>query len=470
MRTGVCITQSLSDLGLTGHRRLLDREPDTFEKPTQCGPRLPRVYNGFNGQARKGSPPHSCHIGAEAHGASQFKAENQDNDAVIDDIAGKAYVEQFGLETFQRADNAVRANKASRQTADTFQASGTFLDLLQIWGQIEPEIVAKIKYAKYHALRIAKAVKAGEDPNLSNPRIEPEPDEQLSQLDANDPDVQMINGGSSLQRQPSVVEVPDEADRSQRHLAQRSHLDESLHPSRAPSIPRHGDVRQASIEHVPDEAHHLQSSLAPQSTLDQSLHPSRTHSPPPPGVHDVSPLGQLAEPIDPATEAISPISAEDTAERKPSLGGNYFPAVPTPLSQPQPPVSDTFDFPLAPSDPSLPQPPLTFHHVAHTHSMPPERPPTRASPPPPNRHHGHFLPPTQPIPSAMAPQSQPRQPVPQAPPHLYQQPFQQPVEIDEAAIMKAQKHARFAISALNFEDVPTAVKELRGALATLGAL
>lgn len=43
-----------------------------------------------------------------------MKADNADNDAMVDDIAGQAYIEQFGLETFQRADNAVRANKASR--------------------------------------------------------------------------------------------------------------------------------------------------------------------------------------------------------------------------------------------------------------------------------------------------------------------------------------------------------------------
>ena len=33
----------------------------------------------------------------------------------------------------------------------------------------------------------------------------------------------------------------------------------------------------------------------------------------------------------------------------------------------------------------------------------------------------------------------------------------------------AQKHAKWAISALAFEDVPTAVKELRIALRALGA-
>lgn len=40
---------------------------------------------------------------------------------------------------------------------------------------------------------------------------------------------------------------------------------------------------------------------------------------------------------------------------------------------------------------------------------------------------------------------------------------------DDMAMSQAQKHARWAISALNFEDVPTAVRELRRALETLGA-
>jgi len=75
--------------------------------------------------------------------------------------------------------------------------------------------------------------------------------------------------------------------------------------------------------------------------------------------------------------------------------------------------------------------------------------------------------------------------MPQAPLQLRQQPIirtaytaAQPapapapaadVVVDEEAVVKAQKHARWAISALNFEDVPTAIKELRSALETLGA-
>jgi vacuolar protein sorting-associated protein VTA1 len=45
----------------------------------------------------------------------------------------------------------------------------------------------------------------------------------------------------------------------------------------------------------------------------------------------------------------------------------------------------------------------------------------------------------------------------------------QPYITDDMAIAKAQKHAKWAISALNFEDAETAVRELREALKTLGA-
>ncbi|KAI9869786.1 MAG: hypothetical protein M1823_008955, partial [Watsoniomyces obsoletus] len=93
-----------------------------------------------------------------------------------------------------------------------------------------------VKFAKYHAVRIAKAIKAGEDPNLSNPAPEPTLEEQLPPLDPNDADVQMLEGGAKP-RQPSVVEVPDEADKIQQNLARTSSLDQSLHPSRDTSMP-----------------------------------------------------------------------------------------------------------------------------------------------------------------------------------------------------------------------------------------
>jgi len=51
----------------------------------------------------------------------------------------------------------------------------------------------------------------------------------------------------------------------------------------------------------------------------------------------------------------------------------------------------------------------------------------------------------------------------------YVPPTQTGAVVDEAAMVEAQKHAKYAISALNFDDVPTAIKELRRALELLGA-
>ncbi|KAL6248931.1 hypothetical protein RBB50_003994 [Rhinocladiella similis] len=451
----------------------------------------------------------------------QFKAEHAEEAAVTDDVAGKAYVEQFGLETFERAENAIRANKASRQTADTFQASATFLDLLQIWGPADPEIATKVKYAKYHALRIAKALKAGEDPNLSNPKPETPAEEALPELDPDDAEVRALEGKAKKPRQPSVVEVPDEADRIQKSLAQRSLQDESLHPSRDNSMPppmKKG--RQPSVVEVPDEADRVQHRLARQSVTDESLHPSRAPSPPRSPGNDVSPIAaqdaaafytNQAEPSD-----ISPL--DPPTERKPSVGGNYFPRIPSPPSAPAPglPSSRTEvggqppELPWATTDvdmdlggysagapPDLPAPPPDSTLSTSRGDLAALNNQHRQSPPPPPHRHGQFLPQVDPgqatqIPPNFLPQAPPPQ-IPQNPPQLRglkgpvppvpksqlppppaqsmstaPAPVVNTGDIDDQAMMKAQKHARWAISALNFEDVPTAVRELRDALATLG--
>jgi hypothetical protein len=53
----------------------------------------------------------------------KIKSDNPTNDAIIDDTAGQAYVEQFALETFQRADRTVQANKVTK-----------YVGLFSVWG------------------------------------------------------------------------------------------------------------------------------------------------------------------------------------------------------------------------------------------------------------------------------------------------------------------------------------------------
>lgn len=65
--------------------------------------------------------------------AVQIKAALSTNDAATSDAAGSAYVENFALDVFTKADNEDRAGRANRDTARAFQAAANFLELLGLF-------------------------------------------------------------------------------------------------------------------------------------------------------------------------------------------------------------------------------------------------------------------------------------------------------------------------------------------------
>lgn len=323
-----------------------------------------------------------------------------------------------------------------------------------------------------------KAIKEGKDPNESNPK-EPEP-EQLPALDPNDPEVRALET-----RQPTVEDVPDEQDGVEARLARQSSIDQSLHPS-----------AQVSAR------------VSPEPT--NAFEPYPKDGFPYTAVQDdnVSPLEPSPSPSNP---------------RNGSVGGGYFPAVPTTTGgktgededdmldlglpqQPSAPPGSNDDFESFPP-PSIPdEPPQDFYKQSPPPQQPIfQQPPFQPQPqqhiPQPHARTVNIAPqpsqPSQPYfsPSAPPPGPLPFQPPPgpqfspqyQAPPvqtpqfaQRSHQPHgrdavqeteaqRQQVAIDDMAIAKAQKHAKWAISALNFEDADTAIRELRAALKTLGA-
>ncbi|KAF7713484.1 Uncharacterized protein PECH_001177 [Penicillium ucsense] len=351
----------------------------------------------------------------------QFKSENSENETVTDNDAASAYVEQFGIEIFNRAEAAMTANKVTKQTADTFQAAAIFLELCQIWGELDPEIAGRVKFAKYHAVRIVKAIRAGEDPNETNPAPKSEEEEEVQTTDQ---DVQAFDQSVAEQatkpRQPSVEEIPDEADRLSRQLAHQSNLDESLNPSRTSSQPRAATTTEPDIPSVP------------------------SNPPGTPGkVRDVGPSssGGLDLPSTPGTiggktnDLTPSIDLPDTPGTKELHG---FPGTHNPNTfQSFPPPSAT--------SPSIEAPnPTSFYDAPSTNLNIP--PPTASS-------------------SVPAPYTQ----APSAPAPAPSAPSQPAHSVDDHNISLAQKHARWAVSALTFDDVNTAIKELKNALKLLGS-
>lgn len=363
-----------------------------------------------------------------------YKASNPTNDAIVDDVAAKAYMENFALETFSRADDAQRANKVTKQTADAFMAAATFFSLLEIWGEVDKEFTTKSKFAKFHAARILKAFKAGEDPNATNPVIEepPAPPEDGLEDELKDLERQESGVGGSSYQAPSVENVEHDV------YSPGPRSSSQGQPSAPPKI---------------------------QTPTQYETFPA------PPGEHEVSPI----DPPPPPNQFIDPPPDEvDDTARQNSTGGGYFP----PLSDGPPPAATPSDMnpqdfynTNAPPPPAVPSAPSPSSLGLGSDNRPSRPTPDHAMAPGPTSPYTQPAPPAAPI----IPQAAPMQPVyhPQQPaPTQHAPPPPPPVtgyRTDDEATMLAQKHARWAISALNFEDVNTAVQELRLALQSLGA-
>ncbi|KAK5109790.1 hypothetical protein LTR62_006523 [Meristemomyces frigidus] len=344
-----------------------------------------------------------------------FKSAHSTEDAIVDDVAAKAYMENFALETFEVGDRMQREGRSERRTVDAFQAAICFMDVLAIWGQVEEEWVKRAKYAKFHAVRIAKALKAGEDPNATNPVVEEPP-----------------------------VKLSDEAE------VERELDEMSGQAYRAPTV---------------------------QDEMDTS------HS----------------RELDP----VSPIEPAENATRQDSIGGGYFPSVPQGTSD-DTTMSDinTLNPAFLPDTQPMPhhqdsQSTVEAFYSSHSDANPLETAtsPVGITPTPPftssvqtpaaTTPPFNSFPPTQPVQpqipaatpraAAFMPQPQRQQATVPAPAIATPQRsvngnfIATSYRTDDEAVLAAQKHAKWAISALNFEDVDTAVKELRIALGALGA-
>ncbi|KAF3933987.1 hypothetical protein ABW19_dt0209215 [Dactylella cylindrospora] len=442
----------------------------------------------------------------------QRKIDLADNEAVTDDLVGKVYVEQFANKIFTNAENAQNARRCTKQTAETFMAASIFFELLRVFGeQLEPEVSKKIVFAKYSASRILKALKAGEDPNppVEEQAVEEEP--PVFTDEAPKPyEVSPISPVFPHPPAPTVEDAMDESASVERAMARMSTADESLHPSRM-MTPAAAPLPPSFPSPPETEAPHHHAHIGRQETMSTS-EPFPTPPPQPPSTGYFPSVPYTPQ----ETSVVSPSLELPSAPSLLPSAPSFPPSVPS-FSQSAPSFS--------PSIPSLPpkSPPTLF--TPPQPQAPPENfyggvaagggvgvgqqsPGNLLGGSPAPNWLGHAPPPRPPVPQ-MSPQ--PGELNPNLPPNLppnipqysrqpppmqaYIQPSQQPAQFsretltahpppqayapaarklinpddDPAAVKKAQKHMTWAASALNFDDVPTAVAQLRLALQTLGA-
>ncbi|KAI0463325.1 hypothetical protein LJB42_003348 [Komagataella kurtzmanii] len=273
--------------------------------------------------------------------------------------AGFLHTEQFAVAVFNKAFLDVRNKTTTKATIDKFRASLVFFDLLNLWDfPLSDETLMKVKYAKYHAARILRAYKAGQDPNDYVLDSQSNDDIQEESID-------ITNQNNQTKEDTKTV------------------------------------LSISSPEHSPDL---------------QGKSPSPDLPSPPKFIKDNQNI----------------------------VGDSALPSAPTFIK------GDDAMFPKTPSfiDDS--------NNSEKTENIPEEAPAPSAP----------IIPKS---PTAVKPVSSPAPPKTKKQSHLGAQDIKEILDTEES-ITKAQKHAKYAISALNYEDISTATKELELALKLLKSL
>ncbi|KAH8835494.1 Vta1 like-domain-containing protein, partial [Flagelloscypha sp. PMI_526] len=389
----------------------------------------------------------------------QMKAEASPSDAIEQEAASSAYVENFALKVFAMADNEDRRGEGTRSTAKKFLAAANFLEVLKIFptSELSETNDDKIRYAKWKAADIAKAFREGRKPvpgpagGALNEELTPQPPPDISlpsppiaATDISTPDPGLPADSKSHHRRRSSASPPKGL------VLDNNALSPDSLPATPPRKPTSGTLGVTG---------YWGADLDPNSPAAWSTAatPGTTPHPTP---------GHQTEFIHPEQESPSKRSkrrkdnGSDGSDGSDSSSGSLKPTPSAPPLQAYPNTS------LSPSGSSPPQiyantpsPPQYNAPVANTSPQiyaPPPLAPTASSQPP------QIYAPT--IPPAYTPSTQPQIYAKAPSPPQVSRP---PIELTAGMITQAQKHCRFAISSLDYEDADEARRQLRLALKIL---
>ncbi|KAL3640008.1 hypothetical protein CASFOL_012010 [Castilleja foliolosa] len=109
------------------------------------------------------------------------------------------HVEGFASNVFSKADKQDRAGRADLNTAKTFYAASIFFEILSQFGEVQPDLEQKQKYAIWKAADIRKALKEGKKP-VPGP---PDGDKDLSATSSGEYDPELSRSDSSIRLDPA---------------------------------------------------------------------------------------------------------------------------------------------------------------------------------------------------------------------------------------------------------------------------
>ncbi|XP_067642443.1 vacuolar protein sorting-associated protein VTA1 homolog [Eurosta solidaginis] len=92
------------------------------------------------------------------------KKTQLENEAITNEVAAQAHLENYALKLFLYADKQDRESNFGKNVVKAFYSSGVIYDVLQTFGELSEESINNRKYAKWKAAYIHNCLKNGETP------------------------------------------------------------------------------------------------------------------------------------------------------------------------------------------------------------------------------------------------------------------------------------------------------------------
>ncbi|KAE8733999.1 LYST-INTERACTING PROTEIN 5 [Hibiscus syriacus] len=350
------------------------------------------------------------------------------------------HLEGFALNVFSKADKQDRAGRADLNAAKTFYAASIFFDIINQFGPLQPDLEQKQKYAVWKAADIRKAIKEGRKP-VAGP---PNGDEDLS-IPSGTP-----HGAHDFGPHDPAATIPHQSS----DPFPRFHEANNLHSSDIPPPPHFHEANNQHSSNIPPspqfhdkiDCQHSNISSAPHS-FPSANYPSHDQSFPQELQRDFHPSfpGNISEnPTYPQSYNYQTYQQDQPPHFPVGYQSHEAPSYSYPNFQSYPSFSES-------SLPAVPSHYPSFYQGSETPYSPPAAPlatnyPSKAQYSSSGRN-GKI---SEPLPTT----SQKYQ---------YDSNYQPPPE----KIAEAHKAARFAVGALAFDDVSTAVEHLKKSLELL---
>lgn len=119
------------------------------------------------------------------------KKELHDNEAITNDVAAQAHLENWALKLFLYADKNDRAANFSKNVVQSFYTAQVLYDVLTLFGELSVEAAQNRKYAQWKAAYIHNCLVNGETPVPGPMKEDGEENDSVEALNKDDEDTNL---------------------------------------------------------------------------------------------------------------------------------------------------------------------------------------------------------------------------------------------------------------------------------------